>query len=191
MSAHISLTAINEYWIADGHKSLFDNIQLPAGIDKNTLIDRILQECIPFEVACPEPEYLSYSIKTFFKIWYRTFEKWAKALAIEYNPLENYDRHEEFTNGSRSQASADGTGTTIGLVTAYDSETLKTNDQNQTRDHSESEGTASGHGQSYIHGNIGVTTSQMMLQSEIDVQRFNIYQAISDTFLQDFCIMLY
>ena len=42
-----------------------------------------------------------------------------------------------------------------------------------------------------VHGNIGVTTSQQMLQSEIDVARFNIVQQITDLFLQEFCIMIY
>lgn len=189
--AHLSLTAINEYWIADGHKSLFDNIQLPAGVNKNTLVDKILQDCIHFETIYPEPGYLSYAIQTFFKIWYRTFDKWARALEIDYNPLENYDRHEEYTNGSRVKSSTDGSSTNTGLVTAYDSEQLKTNEESRGRDHSDAEGTASGHGNSYIHGNIGVTTSQQMLQAELDVQRFNIYQAISDAFVQEFCIMVY
>lgn len=189
--AHLSLTAINDYVMGIGEGSLFDNIQLPAGVDKNTLVDRILQQSVDFETIYPEPGYLKYAIRTFFKIWFRTFDKWARALEINYNPLENYDRHEEYTNGSRSQASTDGSNTTTGLVTAYDSETLKTNDQSQGRDHTDAEGTASGHGQSYIHGNIGVTTSQQMLQAELDVQRFNIYQAITDTFIQEFCILVY
>lgn len=42
-----------------------------------------------------------------------------------------------------------------------------------------------------IHGNIGVTTSQQMLQSELDIARFNIVQQITDLFLLDFCIMIY
>lgn len=42
-----------------------------------------------------------------------------------------------------------------------------------------------------IFGNIGVTTSQMMLQSEIDVARFNLYEQIADMFADEFCIMIY
>ena len=43
----------------------------------------------------------------------------------------------------------------------------------------------------HVHGNIGVTTSQQMLQSELDIARFNIVQQITDLFLQEFCIMIY
>lgn len=42
-----------------------------------------------------------------------------------------------------------------------------------------------------IHGNIGVTTSQQMLQSELDIARWNIIQQITDLFVTEFCIMVY
>ena len=40
-------------------------------------------------------------------------------------------------------------------------------------------------------GNIGVTTSQQMLQSEFDIARWNMYEHIADLFCQEFCIMVY
>lgn len=40
-------------------------------------------------------------------------------------------------------------------------------------------------------GNIGVTSSQMMLQSEFEVARFNILDAIADLFISEFCILIY
>lgn len=42
-----------------------------------------------------------------------------------------------------------------------------------------------------IHGNIGVTTSQQMLQAELDISRWNIVQQITDLFVTEFCIMVY
>ena len=42
-----------------------------------------------------------------------------------------------------------------------------------------------------IHGNIGVTTSQQMLQSELDLARFNIIQEITNLFMVELCIMVY
>ena len=41
------------------------------------------------------------------------------------------------------------------------------------------------------HGNIGVTTSQQMLQAELDISRWNIIQQITDLFVTEFCIMVY
>ena len=42
-----------------------------------------------------------------------------------------------------------------------------------------------------LYGNIGVTTSQQMLQSELDIARWNLYEHIADLFCQEFCIMVY
>ena len=42
-----------------------------------------------------------------------------------------------------------------------------------------------------LYGNIGVTTSQQMLQSELDVARWNVYEQIADLFVDEFCIMIY
>ena len=44
---------------------------------------------------------------------------------------------------------------------------------------------------SRTHGNIGVTTSQQMLQSELDIAKWNIYEQITDLFISEFCIMVY
>lgn len=37
-----------------------------------------------------------------------------------------------------------------------------------------------------MHGNIGVTTSQQMLESELKIARFNLIKQISDVFIKDF-----
>lgn len=45
---------------------------------------------------------------------------------------------------------------------------------------------------SRIHGNIGVTTSQQMLTSELDlIPRLNFYKYLADEFKKRFCILVY
>lgn len=41
------------------------------------------------------------------------------------------------------------------------------------------------------HGNIGVTTSQQMIQSERDLVVFNLYDVIAESFVENFCLMVY
>lgn len=41
------------------------------------------------------------------------------------------------------------------------------------------------------HGNIGVTTSQQMIQSERDLVVFNLYDVIAGSFIENFCLMVY
>ena len=46
--------------------------------------------------------------------------------------------------------------------------------------------------QSHIHGNIGVTTSQQMLESELDlIPRLNFYRYLAEEFKRRFCILVY
>lgn len=44
---------------------------------------------------------------------------------------------------------------------------------------------------SRIHGNIGVTTSQQMIQQEREIDTFNIYDIIIESFKARFCLLVY
>lgn len=43
----------------------------------------------------------------------------------------------------------------------------------------------------HLFGNIGVTTSQQMLRDQLDVVTWNLYEHISDIFIDEFCILVY
>lgn len=42
-----------------------------------------------------------------------------------------------------------------------------------------------------VHGNVGVTTSQAMLQAELDIQAWSIYQHMADLFCKEMLITVY
>lgn len=208
--------------------TLFDLLNVPAGIDKDTLIDNILLESGDFEVLYPDPEFLKFSIGAWSRKWNPTLERWVKALAVTYDPLENYDRREEWTDerdiagtlkvlstgsdtGSTSGTTSGTTGsTTTNKVSAYDSgNTLTTHDQTviSGTDGSTSSGTSSltrtdNRNDTHktdddlkhtgrVHGNIGVTTSQQMLRSELDLGYWNIYKRVTEIFLTEFVLPIY
>lgn len=45
--------------------------------------------------------------------------------------------------------------------------------------------------EAHLFGNIGVTTSQQMLHDELDIATWNLYEHISDIFIEEFCILVY
>lgn len=53
------------------------------------------------------------------------------------------------------------------------------------------DGTTSGEHKGHLWGNIGVTTTQQMLESEYDIAEWNIIKHITDMFVKKFCIMVY
>ena len=109
-----------------------------------------------------------------------------------------------------------GTDTQTNKISAYDSNTLVNHDQNDlTHGHSISQfGSGSNsttygktdtftHGETIVHdgdisrtnkttGNIGVTTSQQMLEQEVEIAaKLNVIKMIVDAFKERFCILVY
>lgn len=216
----------------EAEPTLFDNMVLPSGMDKETVIDAIIQDCMELEAVYTSP----YAMKLMIGVWARrelpTFERVWKAEQAEYNPIENYDRHQtdsreiehsgdDITTGQNTESASGQAGTTTtGQVTennlhkyaAFDAGTL----QDQTRDDRTGNSTNSQqsattqtsteniqhkltHGEnvgetftSYIHGNIGVTTSQQMLESELELApKINTINYVVNSFKMRFCILVY
>lgn len=217
-------------------ETIFDSMQLPAGLDKDPVIDGIIQDCMELEILYPDPD----AMKTMIRIWSeREMPTWTRVYNAElatYDPIENYNRRQtdtreiehsgaDVTVGQNTESSSGELGTTTtetGQVTennlhkyaAFDSGTL----MDQTKDertgsssNSQSEQSASTqtstentrhtltHGEnvgetftSYIHGNIGVTTSQQMLESELELApKINTINYIVNSFKMRFCILVY
>lgn len=205
-SAKVTLLAMNTFF-ANANDDLFSGLTLPEGLAKNTLTNNILLQGGEFEVLYSDPFFLQNAISIWADREQATFQRWVDALAIEYAPLENYDRHEDWTDTLDSDGTSRTTGTndtgTNGTVTtdvsAYDSTgyqpkekvtTSETIDNDTTENNTstlDNEGVHTGR----IHGNVGVTTSQQMLEAELDLGYWNIYSRITDMFLKEFCIMIY
>lgn len=252
-----------EKWMLQNEDSLFSEMVLPENIDKDVLTDNFLLRGGEFEVMYPDPYFMKDAITLWSKKWNRTFTKWVEALAIEYSPLENYDRKEDWTDtenkGTKTSGRRDNGNTKTfnnqdkRTLDTQDEETLDTenkrtldttivteeevsafdssNYQPSKKDTTDNDGTDTMNntgtdtfthtgtdtvdysgtikdefGESYsgqatdngktvhdgrIHGNIGVTTSQQMLEAELQIAEWNLYEHITDLFLSEFVIPIY
>lgn len=187
--------------------TIFDLMVLPPGIDEALVRDNILLESSDFEVLYPDPDFLKAAVKRWADKWYFTFDKWQKALLIKYDPLNNYDRYEEYEDTGKETRADSGTasgstksdGTVAHDISAYDSATMR----EDTKDTSSASGTDTSSTKSngttdtslkhkaHLYGNIGVTTSQQMLEAELEVARFNLVDQITDCFMSEFCLRVY
>lgn len=192
--------------------TIFDTMLLPVGMDKPKLINQIILDTAELEVIYPAPGFF----KTAVGLWSATrnlsWDRIYRACQLEYNPIENYDRQEtETTTGTQAHSGKDtttNTGTSSGSgsdnnkIAGFDSTTLVDHDSSTTTASSTASGTTElTHGEqiadshtktSRIHGNIGVTTSQQMLEQEIAVtDKLNIYDVITNDFKNRFCILVY
>ena len=265
-SAKITTVGFYQYMNAYNN-DLFGLLNLPPGIDKDTLVNNIMLRGGEFEVVYSNPDFYKSAIGLWSNKHYRTFEKWINALNIDYNPLENYDRMEEWSDsGSRTNTGTvsdsgirkntgtqstessskdnfkeSGNSTSSDEISAYNSNSFQNDKKNTTNSSNSSETNTttnstrtdnlsesnsntrtdnltesnsntrtdnmsesnsntrtdnlsektSSNRIGRAHGNIGVTTSQQMLQSELDIAKWNIYEQITDLFLSEFCIMVY
>jgi len=102
--AKITLWGMYQHGV-DTQDDLFKNWDLPADMDADLLKDNILLKGADFEVLYASFPFMQNAIKIWSDKHYHTFERWLKALAIDYNPLENYDRMEEWQDGSNRNKS--------------------------------------------------------------------------------------
>ena len=201
-------------------KTLFDNIKLYEGFDKQMLIDLIMQQSGELPPFHQQPAYLKANIENWFSRMYDQFRRMYEAITAEYNPIENYDRHEEWsdsestslsTSESSSLSSHDSTSDstsnsmdngisaanmTTGFVPDTSSNgvsagrTTSDSNNNMKRNGIEDRKHYSTHG-GRIHGNIGVLTNQSVVTAEIELRKFDIYQEIANMFEAEFIVRIY
>lgn len=294
----MSYSLINIYE-ASG-QTLFDDIELYELIDKDILVNTIFDEAGELEPVTSYPSLLKSKINVFFKRYYTNFKHLYDAYLLEYEPIENYDRHSEITltdtgtvkdtgKGDQTQTpnltnkttgtdvtertpnltnKTNGTETTDRtpnlkeVADVSNTETPNTTTENTTsafnsvaylpKDKQTVTGDTTSKGNTtttttgnetvirtpdltetqtgsetvartpdltetqtgtnkiedsrdytqttdlthktvdHTHGNIGVTTSQQMLQSEVDLWiRYNVYKAMADMFIRDLMITVF
>lgn len=88
----LTLIGIYEY-----DPTLFDGLTLPEDYDKETFIDSLMLEHGEKCVLYANPDFMKYSIGVWGRKWALELERIAQALKAEYDPIYNYDRHEEWT----------------------------------------------------------------------------------------------
>ena len=141
-SANLTMIGIYNF-----DSTIFDGLLFPSGINKDTAVNEILTRCGEFEILYPNISFLKQMITHWGNKHYRTFDKWIKALEIEFEPLYNYDRFEEYedtkkgeiknkskdntisNSASQTSTSSGSTDTDTKNVSAYDSNDYQPREQ--------------------------------------------------------------
>lgn len=228
MTSSLSILGLYNY-----DPQIFNRLALPDGVDRSLLVNNLVMELGCLEVLYPSAPFMADMVELWSNKELPTWERLYSAMQLDYNPIENYDRQEEWTDEKdekRESSASDSTildgetqnsgsvthaiqnRTTDRKVTGYNSGSLQpqsqdiesgsTVDTDATKQEVDSTTTRTGSGSEdttgtvehvgRVHGNIGVTTSQQMLQSELDlVPQLNIINYIISSFKSRFCILVY
>lgn len=201
--AKISILALYNW-----DETLLDLIKLPSEVDKDTLKNKILYDAGRLGAVYPDAEFMKESIFWWSSSRLESWEKMAAALAEDYEPLYNKDAYYTETekrdldraeNGNRS-GNTGSSDTTIDSIKGFNSSNWAEHDKSastgssterETRNNTTAEDeTITRSRREY--GNIGVTTSQMMLESEVELRtKYNIYEIITREFIERYCVMVY
>ena len=211
--------------------TLFDELELPGSMNKDVLIDNILYEAAPLEAYYPDPNFMKFMIGRWSFMNQSVWQKLYDTTVLEYNPIFNYDRTEEWseneqmldkrtltgtemetsTDNSSGEIKSSGTVKSELNVSGYNEssyvpreqtietpDTLTSNtsetdrivsiDKNDTENKDRKRDNIRT-GRAF--GNIGVTTTQQMIQQERETALFNMYKVITDSFIERFCLMIY
>ena len=222
MRATLSILGLYQY-----SPDIFDLFKLPEGVSLDSVRDNILMELAELELLYPSGTFMKTAIGIWSSKQLPVWEKLYATTKLEYNPIHNYDRTEEWTeqetgnrNESRTQSQKSngessgtvqnsGEDTVKSDVSAFNETTYTPKEMQTTKLGTEntSSGTAkqttditddtdensnrnnTRTGRAY--GNIGVTTTQQMIEAERNVVKFNIVDYIVEDFKRRFCLLIY
>lgn len=213
--------------------TLFDAMDFPKNADKQNFIESLILSYGSCEPLYPDWDFMKNSaIPAWSRKWKNSIEKVYDLLEkLEYNPVENYDRQENWTDspnitretqlsgtdsnkqtaGQGSTTKQTGTDTNEQKVSAFNSSGYDPSEQgimtygNQTqvttygantnefsygrKDVNTEKGNTEHSGR--IHGNIGVTTTQQMMESEMCLRKQSFIDYCTGLFANDLLLLVY
>lgn len=221
--------------LLEADADLFSNMVLPDGVDRDLVIDTILEKYGMQALVRPDPAFMKKHIGVWSrrKLW--TWTKLFDTLSLKYNPIDNTDKYEDYTDKRTTERTTSGeTASTSGGTDSRTENETTSGTRNETAEHDVSaenasdyqpdsrdvtrgsnedsrENTARGttsltsNGTNsetenytdtfthtlHTHGNIGVTTTQQMIESERESVRYNLVEEIAADYQAAFCLDIY
>jgi len=170
----LSIIGLYEY-----DNNLFQGLQLPEGLDRDSVINEILLQCAELEIVYPNIDIMKLAITTWSVANQYTWQKLYDTMVVKYNPIWNVDATVVIDRDTS------GSGNATDAVKGFNSNTWAESDKTDTSSSASEDVTET------RTGNIGVTTTQQMLEQERKIADFNMISYIAQSFKQRFCLLIY
>ena len=199
--AILSVLALYNY-----DSTIFDNLVIPTGADvvqdgskvsnpwipdRQALIEYICLKTAELEVLYSDPDVLKEMIGVWSKVRNRSWIQMYNTLLYSYNPIWNKDGVIQEDRTQNTTGTGTNSGTVEHQVTGYDTTTYSPS----TKDVSSGSYSDTGNLVEGIlrkeQGNIGITSTQELIQKERELAEFNLYDQICNEFRNSFCLLLY
>lgn len=134
---------------------------------KQLMLDYYLTQ----DMAFPDEALMTKKIQNKADLIGDFWNKIYELTKIQYDPIENYDRYEDIEDIGSSSAKSSTTSDTNAFEYPMQAAEKKQIANSNGTGTGSSNATNTNRRKAHLHGNIGVTTSQQMLESEIELQK--------------------
>jgi len=199
--------------------SLFDGFNVPAGMVKALAVNQIVMNCAELEILYTDFDFLKDAIAQWSSVNQANWLKLYNTTILDYNPIWNKDGKITETEIIGKDSKAEGSNSTTGNAasntinngkdinkvaafnsgtfensTSIESDNVNTDTSNTATQGSYEDNIKNNEVRTYERkeqGNIGVTTTQSMIEEEREVDLFNMYEIIANDFKNRFCLVVY
>lgn len=200
MKSFLSVMGMYQY-----DNTLFNSFALPSSMEtmKESIINAICLETQELEVLYPSVPTLQFAIGVWCNAMLPIWKKLYATTQLDYNPIENYNRTETVSENEKrnddlsSSTESNSNSENINQNVAFNNQDFSNHEKNMLNTDNQITGSETNkyntdrNVTTKTSGNIGVTTSQQMIEQERQVSEYNITQVIVNDFKQRFCLMIY
>lgn len=184
--------------------NIFEDVVLPSGIDKDVLIKTIIRKCGDMYTYHQDPNFLKEEITDWFNVaMYENFKRMYEAITATYDPIHNFSRtkHDFEQNYGKVHSEAEGEthqGTSQeNYVNSYDSATYKKDSKQEGKENASSSNEVDTNTSDALtvdsteSGNIGNLKTSELIEAELSLRRYNLYNQIASMFEDEFLVRIY
>lgn len=177
----------------------FVGIPLAGNINPDILADTIISRYGELDVVYVTPKIFKYYQTIFFQRKFDIFRKMMETTQYDYDPIENYNRMEDYwennddMSDSESEVNTSDNGTS--KVSPYNADTFINDTSTEATGDAKRTATDINErkkkGGIHAHGNIGVTTTQQMIEQERAIIRYDVYEEIAKMWANEFVVQVW
>lgn len=215
MSSNMTLSILGLY---NYDNTIFDDLSVPEGMNKETLVNNILTECAEFEILYPNSDFMKSAIGTWstkeFDTWQKLYDVWASDFDIsnefDYTRTRtpNISKTKTGTETDTPTGSIIDSGTvgstTTDSVSAYNSSSFENREQSvvngtngNTRSFNNYQNQTSYNTTDRETGSETITEKghktpvYELIKQASSMAVNNIYDFITESFKDRFCLLIY
>lgn len=169
-------------------ETIFDDMLLPDQLDKDVLVENILNDYAEMEVIYPDSDFMKSAIAQWSAMRFHAWDRMQTVMYEDYDPFINIKRDETRTITQTRDLASNGTSTN--QVTAWNSSSFA--DRERDNSNVTDTGTVSTTEYFHVEGDSAITDAQDVLKKEMEVRiKYDLYHIIESEFKERFLLMLY